>query len=179
LRPRKIIGDCKLGSRPLRWDDLSPPLLRNELSASLIHVLCIAPDTASTCDMIAAGKHMPLPPPKPKFAEVEARKHNGKDNADLAKSEVDARAAAAYARGATGPRIDWKPSVSHSAAPFAPVSKHINQVDSESTGISASYSRNSGRPIIRLRTRSVALGWGSHSRRCWRTSRCDEHKFCH
>ena len=56
-------------------------------------------------DMIAAGKHMPLPLPKPKFAEVEVRKHNGKGNGNLAKSEVDARVAAAYARAATGPRI--------------------------------------------------------------------------
>jgi membrane-bound lytic murein transglycosylase A len=49
-------------------------------------------------DMIAAGKHMPLPLPKPKFAEVEVRKHNGKGSADSAKSGVDPRAAAAYAR---------------------------------------------------------------------------------
>jgi membrane-bound lytic murein transglycosylase A len=49
-------------------------------------------------DMIAAGKHMPLPLPKPKFAEVEFRKHNGKGNANSAKSEVDPRAATAYAR---------------------------------------------------------------------------------
>jgi membrane-bound lytic murein transglycosylase A len=49
-------------------------------------------------DMIAAGKHMPLPPPKPKFAEVEVRKHDDKGNANSAKSKVDPRAAAAYAR---------------------------------------------------------------------------------
>jgi membrane-bound lytic murein transglycosylase A len=49
-------------------------------------------------DMIAAGKHMPLPLPKPKFAEVEVRRYNGKDKANSAKSEVDPRAAAAYAR---------------------------------------------------------------------------------
>ena len=47
-------------------------------------------------DMIAAGKHMPLPLPKPKFAQVEVR--NGKGNANSAKSEVDPRAATAYAR---------------------------------------------------------------------------------
>ena len=49
-------------------------------------------------DMIAAGKHMPLPLPKPKFAEVEVRKYDGKGKANSAKSEVDPRTAAAYAR---------------------------------------------------------------------------------
>jgi membrane-bound lytic murein transglycosylase A len=106
-------------------------------------------------DMIAAGKHMPLPPPKPKLAEVEVRKYNGKGNGNLAKSEVDARAAAAYARDATGQRIAWKPPVSRSAAPFVPVSKRGKQLDPvPSPG-------NSSRPTIRLRARSVALGWGS------------------
>jgi len=51
-------------------------------------------------DMIEAGKRMPLPLPKPKFAEVEVRKHNGKNNAD-----------------------HWKPLMSHSAPPVVPVSK--------------------------------------------------------
>jgi membrane-bound lytic murein transglycosylase A len=110
-------------------------------------------------DMIAAGNHMPLPLPKPKFAEGEVRKHNGKGHVDLAKS--DARAAAAY--DATGPHME-QPPASHSAAPFVPVSKHVKQA--ESTGISVpSYGRNSSRPIIRLRTSSVALGWGSAPRR--------------
>jgi membrane-bound lytic murein transglycosylase A len=106
-------------------------------------------------DMIAAGKHMPLPLPKPKFAEVEVRKHNGKGNADhLAKSEVNARAAAAYARGATGPRIDSKPPASPSTPRSVPVSKPVKQVGYQSTSIPvASYARN-------LRTRSVTLGWG-------------------
>jgi membrane-bound lytic murein transglycosylase A len=113
-------------------------------------------------DMIAAGNHMPLPLPKPKFAEVEVGKHNEKGHVDLAKS--DARAAAAYARVATGPHME-QPPASHSAAPFVPVSKHVKQIDSESTGTAPSYSRNSTRPIIRLRARSVALGWGSPSRR--------------
>ena len=51
----RSVGDGKFGSRPLRWDDLSPPLLRNELSASLIHVFCIAPDTLQRffCDYLA------------------------------------------------------------------------------------------------------------------------------
>ena len=74
-------------------------------------------------DMIAAGKNMPLPLPKPKIPEVEVRKENGKGNAALAKSKLDPRAAAAYARASTGPRIDTKPSVSHSAARSVPVSK--------------------------------------------------------
>jgi hypothetical protein len=117
-------------------------------------------------DMIAAGKHMPLPLPKPKIAEVEVSKHNGKGNGNSAKSEVDARVATAYARGATGPRIDIRPSVSHSGAPFVPASKQGKQADYESTSISVpSHPRNSSRTIIRLRTRSVALGWGSPSRR--------------
>jgi membrane-bound lytic murein transglycosylase A len=51
-------------------------------------------------DMIEAGKRMPLPLPKPKFAEVEVRKHNGRSNAD-----------------------HGKPLVSHSAPPVVPVSK--------------------------------------------------------
>ena len=51
-------------------------------------------------DMIEAGKHMPLPSPKPKFAEVEVRKHNGRSNAD-----------------------HRKPLMSHSAPPIVLVSK--------------------------------------------------------
>src|SRR5260370_4739008 len=37
-------------------------------------------------DMIAAGKHMPLPLPKPKFPEVEVGKHNGKGSAASARA---------------------------------------------------------------------------------------------
>ena len=73
-------------------------------------------------DMIAAGKHMPLPLPKPQFAGVEVRKESGKSNADPVKSKLDARAAAAYARASTGPRIDSKPSLSHSVARAVPIS---------------------------------------------------------
>ena len=51
-------------------------------------------------DMIEAGKRMPLPLPKPKFAEVEVRKQNGRRNAD-----------------------HWKPLASHSAPPVVQVSK--------------------------------------------------------
>jgi hypothetical protein len=74
-------------------------------------------------DMIAAGKHMPLPLPKPQFAGVEVRKESGKSNADPAKSKLDPRAAAAYARASAGPRIDLKRSASHSTARSVSVSK--------------------------------------------------------
>jgi 3D (Asp-Asp-Asp) domain-containing protein len=95
-------------------------------------------------DMIAAGKQMPLPLPKPKFAEVEVRKHNGKGEADWAKSKVDPRAAAAYARGATGAHIDPKPPASLLAPRSVAVSKQVKQVDYQSTGITVpSYGRNS------------------------------------
>ena len=94
-------------------------------------------------DMIAAGKQMPLPLPKPKFAEVEVRKHNGKGEADWAKSKVDSRAAAAYARGATGARIDSKPPASPSAPRSVAVSKQAKQVEYQSTGITVPiYGRN-------------------------------------
>src|SRR5437667_299835 len=86
--------------------------------------LCVLP---RELDMIAAGKQMPLPPPKPKVAQVEARKRNSTEKADLAKSELDARVAGAYARGATSTRIDGKPSVSHSAPPSVPVSKRVKK----------------------------------------------------
>ena len=110
-------------------------------------------------DMIEAGKHMPLPLPKPNFAEVEVRKHNERSIADLAKSEVNARVAAAYARVATGNRVDGKPSVPHSAPAVVPVTKRV-----KSTSVSVlNYSGNSS--IIRLRARSVRVGWGSPSRR--------------
>jgi membrane-bound lytic murein transglycosylase A len=95
-------------------------------------------------DMIAAGKHMPLPLPKPKFAEVEVSKHNGKGNADWVKSKVGPRAAAAYARGATGTRIDSKPPASPSAPRSVSVSKQVKHVEYQSTDITVlSHGRNS------------------------------------
>ncbi len=60
-------------------------------------------------DMVAAGKQMPLPPPKPKFPEVEVRKHNGKGNADSAKTEVASRPAARSRRQATYPPWRYRP----------------------------------------------------------------------
>jgi membrane-bound lytic murein transglycosylase A len=76
-------------------------------------------------DMIAAGRHMPLPLPKPKLAELEVRKQSGKGSleaskqngkgspevskqkgkgsADPVKPAVDPRAAAAYARWRSWP----------------------------------------------------------------------------
>ena len=56
-------------------------------------------------DMIAAGKQMPVPVPKPKFPEIEVSKHDGKVKASAAKSADDARTQtrsrrqAVYARG--------------------------------------------------------------------------------
>ena len=58
-------------------------------------------------DMIAAGRHMPLP--KPKVAEVLVSKHNMKGNADTAKSQLDPRVSATYARGAAASRTDREP----------------------------------------------------------------------
>jgi len=72
------------------------------------------------------------------------------------------RAAAAYARGATSTRIDGKPSASHSAPLSVPMSRQIKQADYESSVPSHSKSK---RPTVRLRARSVALGWGSPPRR--------------
>jgi len=65
-------------------------------------------------DMTVAGRHMPLPLPKPKLAELEVRKQsgqgsaevrkqNGKGSADPVKHAVDPRAAAAYARWRSWP----------------------------------------------------------------------------
>jgi membrane-bound lytic murein transglycosylase A len=106
-------------------------------------------------DMIAAGKHMPLPLPKPSFAAVAVRQQNSKGNADLAKSDADARTMGAYARGAISHPIYWKTPVSSSAAPSKPVSNHVKQAES---------TVRSGRSI-RLRTGTVTLGWGSPLRR--------------
>jgi len=61
-------------------------------------------------DMIAAGKHMPLPLPKPNIAELEVRKHNGNVNADSAKPEADARAATRLRRQAVYTRRRYYPS---------------------------------------------------------------------
>src|SRR5262249_34030977 len=93
-------------------------------------------------DMIAAAKQMPLPPPKPKFAEVEVKKRSGKGEADWAKPKADPRATAAYARGATGARIDLKLPASPLASRSVPVSKQVKRVEYQSTVIAVpSYGR--------------------------------------
>jgi membrane-bound lytic murein transglycosylase A len=51
-------------------------------------------------DMIVAGRHMPLPVPKPKTPEIEVKNHGGKDKADTAKSGADRRTAARSGRQA-------------------------------------------------------------------------------
>jgi peptidoglycan lytic transglycosylase A len=51
-------------------------------------------------DMIVAGRHMPLPVPKPKTPEIEVKNHGGKDKADTAKSGADRRTAAGSSRQA-------------------------------------------------------------------------------
>ena len=71
-------------------------------------------------DMIAAGKHMPLPLPKPKLAES-----NDKANSGLVASKVDPRAGAAYARANAGPHTDGKASLPQSTARSVPVSKQV------------------------------------------------------
>jgi membrane-bound lytic murein transglycosylase A len=110
-------------------------------------------------DMIAAGRHMPLPQPKPRFAEVEVSKHNAKGKGDVAKSEVDGRVAAAYARGAIGPRNDRRPSAARLAPASAPVNKPVKQAEHETTGISVpGNSGNSGRSTTRSHARSPVLG---------------------
>ena len=93
-------------------------------------------------DMVAAGKLMPLPLPKPKFAEVEVRKHNGKEKVNhLAKSEADARAAA-NARGPTGTGVDPKPVASPQTRRSVSVIKQVKQVQYQRTGIAVpSYAR--------------------------------------
>jgi membrane-bound lytic murein transglycosylase A len=74
-------------------------------------------------DMIAAGKQMPLPLPKPKLAEVAAKKDSDIKNAS-AKPKVDPHAAAAYARAATDPRVHPKRSIPQTDGRSVPVSKH-------------------------------------------------------
>jgi len=93
-------------------------------------------------DMIEAGSHMPLPLPKPKFAEVEVRKHNGKEKVNhLAKSEPDARAAA-NAPGPTGTGVDPKPVASPQTRRSVPVIKQVKQVQYQRTRIAVpSYAR--------------------------------------
>jgi membrane-bound lytic murein transglycosylase A len=49
-------------------------------------------------DMIEAGRHMPLPLPRPKLAELEVRNLRAKANTRSAKPEVNSRAASGYAR---------------------------------------------------------------------------------
>jgi len=66
-------------------------------------------------DMIAAGKHMPLPLAKPKFAEIEVSKHPSKGNVPLAGPKLDPRATAAYAHAVGGPRTKLKRLPLHSA----------------------------------------------------------------
>jgi membrane-bound lytic murein transglycosylase A len=58
-------------------------------------------------DMIEAGRHMPLPSPKPKIFEVEARKH-GKGKADSAKSDEDMRASTMSRRQAAPARLRYR-----------------------------------------------------------------------
>ena len=41
---------------------------------------------------VEAGRHMPLPRPKPRTLEIAVKNH-GKDNVDLANSDADRRAA--------------------------------------------------------------------------------------
>jgi membrane-bound lytic murein transglycosylase A len=95
-------------------------------------------------DIVAAGKQMALPPPKPKVAQVEVRKPNSKGKAALAKSELDARVASAYARGATSTRINGKRPVSHSAPPPVPVSKRVKKAGYKSSAprAAAAYARS-------------------------------------
>ena len=107
--------------------DFVPPLSRN--AGRFVMLL------PRELDIVAAGKQMALPPPKPKVAQVEVRKPNSKGKADLAKSELDARVASAYAR------VNGKPPVSHSAPPSEPVSKRVKKANYESS--TPSYSRNS------------------------------------
>jgi hypothetical protein len=42
-------------------------------------------------DMVEAGKHMPLPAPKPKIPELEARKKDGKHTVGRGEGDTPAR----------------------------------------------------------------------------------------
>ena len=115
-------------------------------------------------DMIAAGRHMPLPAPKPKFAEALVSKHNMKGNADTAKSQLDPRVSAAYARGVAASRTDREPS----GLRLAPQSlkKRLKRTEYETTGIAApTINGNSNRPTVRSHTRDAGLGLGRPSQR--------------
>jgi len=57
-------------------------------------------------DMVAAGKHMPLPVPKPKIPQAEVKKDNGKAKSDTAKREDDARTTKKSRRQAG--RVRWR-----------------------------------------------------------------------
>jgi len=77
-------------------------------------------------DMIAAGRHMPLPLPKPKLADAQVRKESSTDSA-AAKPKVDSTTASAYARAATETRIHSKHSVPHTDGRGGPMSKQTTQ----------------------------------------------------
>jgi membrane-bound lytic murein transglycosylase A len=57
-------------------------------------------------DMIEAGKHMPLPAPKPTIPEVEVKKERGKSKQEAGKSEDEVRAK--RLRRQVGP-VRWRP----------------------------------------------------------------------
>ena len=82
-------------------------------------------------DMVAAGKHMPLPLPKPTFADAQVKKENGTDSAS-AKPKVDPSATAAYARAATQPPIHSKRVVSQTDGRGVPAGKPNTRVPANS-----------------------------------------------
>jgi membrane-bound lytic murein transglycosylase A len=82
-------------------------------------------------DMIAAGRHMPLPLPKPNFADAQVRKENGPDSA-AAKPKVDSSTAAAYARAGTKTGIHSKHSVPHTDGRGGSVGKPSTQGPTDS-----------------------------------------------
>jgi len=57
-------------------------------------------------DMIAAGRDMPLPAPKPKILEIEVKKHDDKGKVGSAKSDEDSRARTRLGRQAAPAR--WR-----------------------------------------------------------------------
>jgi membrane-bound lytic murein transglycosylase A len=57
-------------------------------------------------DMIAAGRDMPLPAPKPKILEIEVKKHDDKGKVGSAKSDEDGRARTRLGRQAAPAR--WR-----------------------------------------------------------------------
>jgi membrane-bound lytic murein transglycosylase A len=70
-------------------------------------------------DMIAAGRHTPLPLPKPGSAPIAVNQHNAKGKALSGKYETDGRAASAYARATTGRHI--------TPAPLAKETRHAKR----------------------------------------------------